>query len=177
VLVSLPANFPWPIVIAQHMPATFTGPLAQRLDSMCAIDVMEVVRATALHPGCAYIGRGDADVVIARRTAGLVAMAAPSYPDYPWHPSTDRLVTSAMDHVPAERLIGVLMTGMGNDGAAAMAELKRRGGRTIAESEESAVIWGMPGDLVKAGGADWVLPLPKIADRLQKLTSANATHP
>lgn len=177
VLASLPADFPWPIVVAQHMPATFTGPLALRLDSLCAIDVVEVVRAVALQPGCAYIGRGDADVVIARRGAGLVAMAAPSHPDHPWHPSTDRLVRSAMEHVPAGKLIGVLMTGMGNDGAAAMTELNRKGGRTIAESEDSAVIWGMPGELVKAGGADWVLPLSKIAKQLQKLSVARATHP
>ena len=177
VLASLPADFPWPIVVAQHMPATFTGPLARRLDTLCAIDVVEVARAVALQPGCAYIGRGDADVVIARRAAGLVAMAAPSHADYPWHPSTDRLVRSAMDHVPAERLVGVLMTGMGNDGAAAMTELNAKGGRTIAESEARAVIWGMPGELVKAGGADWVLPLSKIADRLQKLAVAHAAHP
>ena len=175
-LTSLPADFPWPIVIAQHMPASFTGPLAKRLDNLCPISVAEVTRPTVLQPGCAYIGRGDADVVIARRAAGLVVMPAPSHPDHPWHPSADRLVRSAMDHVPAERLVGVLMTGMGNDGAAAMGELNRRGGRTIAESEESAVIWGMPGELVKAGGADWVLPLPKIAERLQHLTSANAAH-
>jgi two-component system chemotaxis response regulator CheB len=158
------------------MPASFTGPLARRLDSLCAISVAEVTRPTVLQAGCAYIGRGDADVVIARRAAGLVAMPAPSHPDHPWHPSADRLVRSAMDHVPADRLLGVLMTGMGNDGAAAMTELNRKGGRTIAESEESAVIWGMPGELVKAGGADWVLPLPQIAERLQSLTSANAAH-
>ena len=176
-LASLPAEFPWPIVVAQHMPATFTGPLARRLDSLCAIDVVEVARPVVLQPGCAYIGRGDADIVIARRAAGLVAMAAPSHAGYPWHPSTDRLVRSAMDHVPADRLVGVLMTGMGNDGAAAMTELNANGGRTIAESEASAVIWGMPGELVKAGGADWVLPLSKIADRLQKLAYAHAAHP
>lgn len=177
VLARLPADFPWPIVVAQHMPATFTGPLARRLDGLCALHVVEVTRVTVLQPGCAYIGRGDADVVIGRRPAGLVAMAAPSHPDHPWHPSTDRLVRSALDHVPAENIVGLLMTGMGYDGAAAMTELHRRGGRTIAESAESAVIWGMPGELVKAGGADWVLPLPKIAERLQKLASSDATHP
>lgn len=62
------------------------------------------------------------------------------------------------------------MTGMGDDGAAAMAELKSLGGRTIAEAEETAVVWGMPGELVRANGADWVDPLPKIATRLMKLT-------
>jgi two-component system, chemotaxis family, protein-glutamate methylesterase/glutaminase len=96
-------------------------------------------------------------------------MSAPPLGDYPWHPSTDRLVRSAMNHLPAQQLIGVLMTGMGNDGAEAMTLLHADGGKTIAESEETAVVWGMPGDLAKAGGADWVVPLPKIAKCLKNL--------
>lgn len=176
-LISLPRNFPWPIVVAQHMPASFTGTLAKRLDGICAVDVVEVSQPMALQAGCVYIGRGDADVVISRRPSGLIAMAAPARPAYPWHPSTDRLVRSAMDHVPANQLIGILMTGMGNDGAAAMAELRSLGGQTIAEAEETAVVWGMPGELVRAGGATWVIPLPKIADQLQKLVPANAANP
>ena len=175
-LARLPATFAWPIVIAQHMPASFTGPLARRLDGICAIRVLEVARPIALQPGCAYIGRGDADLIISRRPAGLVAMMAPSQANYPWHPSTDRLVRSAMEHVPPAQLIGVLMTGMGDDGAQAMAQLHASGGKTIAEAEETAVIWGMPGELVKAGGADWVVPLPKIADRLQQITPTHAAH-
>ena len=175
-LAPLPATFPWPIVIAQHMPASFTGPLAQRLDGICAIRVAEVRAPVALQPGCAYIGRGDADLIISNRPAGLVAMPAPSRASYPWHPSTDRLVRSAMEHLPARQLIGVLMTGMGNDGAEAMTQLRSQGGRTIAESEETAVIWGMPGELVKAGGAEWVLPLHRIAERLQQLLPAHAVR-
>ena len=169
-LTPLPASFPWPIVVAQHMPASFTGPLARRLDGLCALTVTEVTQPTPLKPGCVYIGRGDADVIISRRAAGLVAMAAPAQAGYPWHPSTDRLVHSAMEHLPAAQLIGVLMTGMGYDGAKAMALLHSNGGRTIAEAEETAVVWGMPGELVKLGGADWVSPLPRIAERLQALT-------
>ena len=176
-LEALPANFPWPILIAQHMPASFTGALARRLDGICALRVLEIVRPTVLEPGCAYIGRGDADVIVGRRAAGLVALSAPSQADYPWHPSTDRLVRSAMEHVPASQLVGVLMTGMGDDGAAAMTLLHAAGGQTIAEAEETAVIWGMPGELVKAGGADWIVPLPKIAERLQQLVPSHAAHP
>ena len=168
-LTPLPADFPWPIVVAQHMPATFTASLARRLDGLCSLAVSEVVQPTVLKAGCVYIGRGDADVVISRRAAGLVAMPAPPR-DYPWHPSTDRLVRSAMALMAPARLIGVLMTGMGNDGALAMAELHALGGKTIAEAEESAVVWGMPGELVKAGGADWVEPLTGIASRLRSLT-------
>ena len=169
-LTALPAEFPWPILVAQHMPASFTGPLANRLDRICALQVVEVQRPVLVRPGTVYIGRGDADLVVTRRAGGLTAMAAPAQADYPWHPSTDRLVRSALDQLPARQLVGVLMTGMGDDGAQAMARLHAEGGQTIAEAEETAVVWGMPGELVKARGADWVLPLPNIAERLQKLT-------
>jgi two-component system chemotaxis response regulator CheB len=170
-LTPLPPNFPWPIVIAQHMPKSFTGALARRLDGVCAIRVMEVTRPTSLEAGCAYIGQGDADVIISRRAGINTAMSAPARPDYPWRPSTDRLVRSAMDHLPADHIVGVLMTGMGDDGAVAMALLHREGGRTIAEAQETAVVWGMPGELVKAGGATAVLPLNGIAEALQKMLS------
>lgn len=168
-LTALPASFPWPIVIAQHMPATFTGPLARRLDGISRLTVQEVRDPVVLRPSHAYIGRGDADVIISRRGAGLVAMAAPAQADYPWHPSTDRLVRTALNHMAPSQLIGVLMTGMGNDGAEAMALIHEGGGRTIAEAEETAVVWGMPGELVRANGADFVVPLHKIAAELEKL--------
>ena len=165
-LSSLPAEFPWPIVVAQHMPAVFTGSLARRLDGLCALTVQEVVRPVPLLAGHVYVGRGDADIVVGMRPGGPVVQAAPSLPNYPWHPSVDRLVTTAMQHLPAARLIAVLMTGMGHDGAAAMTRLRAEGGRTIAEAEETAVVWGMPGELVRAGGADAVVPLDAIAETL-----------
>jgi two-component system, chemotaxis family, protein-glutamate methylesterase/glutaminase len=176
-LVGLPETFPWPILVAQHMPAGFTGPLAKRLDGICALNVLEASRPMRIEAGNVYIGRGDADIVVSHRPAGLVVMAVPAKADYPWHPSTDRLVRSAMDYLQASQLIGVLMTGMGNDGAEAMAALRTKGGRTIAEAEDTAVVWGMPGELVKLGGADWIVPLPKIASRLQQLMPIHATHP
>jgi two-component system chemotaxis response regulator CheB len=168
-LTALPATFPWPIVIAQHMPATFTGQLARRLDGLCQIDVVEVREPVALDPGRAYIGRGEADIIVSRRGDKLFAMAAPAESGYPWHPSTDRLVRSALNHLAPSQLVGVLMTGMGNDGAEAMALMHAQGGRTIAEAEETAVVWGMPGELVKAGGADFVVPVDRIAAQLKRL--------
>jgi two-component system, chemotaxis family, protein-glutamate methylesterase/glutaminase len=168
-LTPLPAEFPWPVLVAQHMPAGFTGPLAKRLAGLCALDVLEVTAPTRLEAGRVYIGRGDADLVVSRRPSGLIAMTVPSDPDYPWHPSTNRLVRSAMQHLPANQLVGVLMTGMGDDGANALATLRTQGGATIAEAEETAVVWGMPGELVRMGGAAYVLPLPGIAQRLQRL--------
>jgi two-component system chemotaxis response regulator CheB len=170
-LTRLPESFPWPVVIAQHMPAAFTGPLARRLDGISQLRVQEVRDPIVLKPGNVYIGRGDADVIISRRGAALLAMAAPAQADYPWHPSTDRLVRSALNHMAPSQLVGILMTGMGNDGAEAMADIHTGGGTTIAEAEETAVVWGMPGELVKANGADFVVPLHKIAAQLQKLVS------
>ncbi|WP_247871688.1 MULTISPECIES: chemotaxis protein CheB [unclassified Azospirillum] len=87
------------------------------------------------------------------------------------HPSVARLVDSAMRQLPADRLIGVMLTGMGNDGAAAMAELRRLGGRTIAEDESTAVVFGMPADLIRRGGADAVLPCGDIASQLLRWLS------
>lgn len=175
-LVPLPSTFPWPILVAQHMPPSFTGPLARRLDGICSLNVIEARRPTIMQAGCVYIGRGDADIVVSKRSSNLLVMTVPVNASYPWHPSADRLVRSAMEHVPARQLIGVLMTGMGNDGAGAMAELRLRGGNTIAEAEETAVVWGMPGELVRADGATWTLPLPKISQKLQKLVPSHASR-
>ena len=163
VLPQLPSDFPWPVLVAQHMPAKFTGPFAKRLDRHCGLNVVEVTKPVLLRPGSIYIGRGDADVVVTGRAAGTLAMSAPAKPDYPWHPSVERMVDTAMEYCNPERLIGVLMTGMGRDGADAMTRLKAQGGRTIAEAESTSVVWGMPGELVAAGGAEAVAPVDKIA--------------
>ncbi len=166
VLSALPADFPWPILVAQHMPAAFTASLAQRLDGMCPLRVVEVVRPVAIAAGTVYVARGDADMIASSRRGQLVVLPAPSDPTHRWHPSVDRLVASVTAHFPPERLIGVLMTGMGNDGAKEMTALRKAGGRTIAESEASAVVWGMPGELVTAGGAEAVVAVSEIADRV-----------
>jgi two-component system, chemotaxis family, protein-glutamate methylesterase/glutaminase len=176
VLPQLPGNFPWPVLVAQHMPASFTGLFAKRLDRECQLRVVEVSRPTPLAPGTIYIGRGDADLVVASRAVGKVAMPVPAQRDYPWHPSVERLVTSALEDYDATRLVGVLMTGMGRDGADAMTRLREMGGRTIAEAESSAVVWGMPGELVKNGGAEFVLPVDNIAKSLVDLVRSYALH-
>ena len=168
-LEPLPADFPWPIVVAQHMPASFTGALADRLDRLCALEVTEVTRPTPLRAGHVYVARGDADILISRRRGELVALPAPSDAALNWHPSVDRMVDSALRAAPPAGMVGVLMTGMGYDGAAAMTRLRELGGRTIAESEESAVVWGMPGELVRADGAEFIVPVEEITPILLRL--------
>lgn len=172
VLTALKADFPWPVLVAQHMPAAFTASLASRLDGLCALRVIEVGRPTPIAAGGIYIARGDGDMTISLRAAGPVVLPIPADDKYRWHPSVDRLMASALAHLAPERLIGVLMTGMGYDGAATMTALRAAGGRTIAEAAETAVVWGMPGELVRAGGADLVVPLEAIAGRLAQLVAA-----
>jgi two-component system chemotaxis response regulator CheB len=176
VLPAIPKTFGWPVVVAQHMPANFTAAFARRLNTICELDVLEVSRPLPLQPGSIYIARGDADIVIARRATGLYAMPVPAQRDYLWHPSVERMVTSALEHFDPGRIIGVLMTGMGRDGADAMQQVHARGGRTMAESEASAVVWGMPGELVRIGGATSVRPVEEIAAGIVEWVRTNAVH-
>jgi two-component system chemotaxis response regulator CheB len=168
ILPLLPASFPVPVLVAQHMPAAFTRVFAARLDSICALRVEEVQHRTKLEAGHIYVAQGDADVEVWRAGIGPVAVRVPEHEEMLWHPSVDHLVTTAAREMDPKALVGVLLTGMGDDGAKAMTEMHTRGGRTIAESEETAVIFGMPAELIAAGGADVVLPCGAIASQLIK---------
>lgn len=177
IIGALPAGFPWPVVVAQHMPAPFTGAFARRLDGRCAIRVEEVAGGPVPPcPGTVHIARGGADLVVARRPGGPVLLTAPT-DARAWHPSVDRLVFSALGVLPAGQLLGVLLTGMGSDGAEAMARLSAAGGRTIAQDEASAVVWGMPGELVRRGGADRVVPAEDIAAAMLAWSPSLAPEP
>ncbi|TCP29655.1 chemotaxis-specific protein-glutamate methyltransferase CheB [Sphingomonas sp. BK235] len=168
ILPALPATLPWPVLVAQHMPASFTGVFARRLDALCAVRVEEVRGAAPLRPGHVYVARGDADLLVARRAAGLVALSVPAGGAHAWHPSVTRLVESAAELLPPERLIGLQLTGMGDDGAEAMARQHRRGMRTIAQDESSAAVFGMPQELIRRAGASAVLPTAAIAPQLMR---------
>ena len=166
ILPLLPATFPWPVIVAQHMPAAFTRSFAGRLDQSCALKVVEAGSPARVEPGTVYIGKGGADTVVAQRCGKLVVLAKPENSQFLWHPSVELLGRSVMEHCDPTRVTAVMLTGMGYDGADAFAELKRQGARTIAESKESAVVFGMPAELIKRGGAEVVLPSDQIAARL-----------
>ncbi|CZT36450.1 chemotaxis-specific protein-glutamate methyltransferase CheB [Rhizobium sp. 9140] len=168
VLPFLPANLPWPVLVAQHMPPSFTASLASRLNGLCPLEVREGVSMEELRPGNIYIARGGTDMVVAQRGSKLVIVNRPESPGHTWHPSVELLVQSAAELVPAEKIIAVQLTGMGHDGAQAMTDLRKAGGRTIAESDETAVIFGMPAELIKRGGAECVLPSGKIAQQIRQ---------
>lgn len=171
-LSALPARFPAPILVAQHMPAHFTRVFAQRLAESCALQVEEVGHVSPLLPGRILIARGDHDVLVEQRLGRLVAVSVPSDSALAWHPSVDRMVQSALGVLSPRRLIGVLLTGMGNDGAAEMTALHHQGGRTIAESSETAVVYGMPRELIERSGASVTLPAPRIATHLSTWVGA-----
>ena len=166
ILPQLPAHFPYPVLLIIHMPSTFTGAFARRMDQLCEVPVVEVTRQTPLAAGTVYVGRGDADFILATRAGKPVAMLAPADTAVPWHPSVDRLVQSALRCMSPDSLLGVQLTGMGDDGAKTMAQLHAAGGYTIAESEESAVVFGMPRVLIEMGGASVVLPAQEISDEI-----------
>jgi two-component system chemotaxis response regulator CheB len=167
VLPALPANFPWPVLVAQHMPGSFTGPFAARLNSLCALEVVEVSKPMAVERGTVYIGKGGADMLVARRGTVLTVLPKPESPEHLWHPSVELLARSALEHVKAQHIVGVMLTGMGYDGADGFTAIKKGGGRTIAESEESAVVFGMPAVLIEKGGASLVVPLDKVAAQVK----------
>lgn len=171
ILPALPADFPWAVLVAQHMPSSFTNVFAKRMGNICAMRVEEASHQTRIEAGKIYVAKGDADLVVLSRNAAWLAAPVPSSQQHLWHPSVTRLVRSAMEVVAADSLIGVLLTGMGDDGAAAMADLKRKGGRTIAQDEFTSVVFGMPCELIKSGGADLVLPSNRIARQLIAWTS------
>jgi len=166
IITNLPADFSLPILIAQHMPARFTRVFAERLNKSAALEVIELGSLTELVAGQVLIARGDADVKLVKRAGKLMASSIPASKEYLWHPSVERMVQSVKELCEPESLICVQLTGMGNDGARTMAELHQLGARTIAESEETAVVYGMPRELVELGGAECVLPSFEIAGQL-----------
>ena len=166
IINNLPADFPAPIVIAQHMPERFTQVFAERLNRSAALTVSEVNRPTVISSGNVYIARGDSDLKFIRRSGKTLVTSVPATDKYIWHPSVECMVETAREFYDPRSLVTVQLTGMGNDGADAMAELKNAGARTIAESEETAVVYGMPRELIDQGGAVKVLPNYAIADQL-----------
>jgi len=166
ILPLLPQHFPWPILVAQHMPPSFTRPFADRMNGLCQLNVLEASQPMPVEPGKIYIGKGGADMVLGQRNGTLTVLAKPENKNFMWHPSVELMGRSALECCDPARLVGVMLTGMGYDGADAFAEIKARGGRTIAESEASAVVFGMPAELIKRGGASLVMSAEKIATQL-----------
>jgi two-component system chemotaxis response regulator CheB len=165
ILQGLPAGFPLPVVVVQHMPPGFTEAFARRLDSLCRVRVTEAVEGHRLAPGEVVIAPGGQHL---RMSPGLAVLLSPEPATARHIPSIDVTMRSAARSRPG-RVLGILLTGMGQDGAEGMATIRAGGGVTIAESEASCVVYGMPRAAVRRGGATWVLSLGEIAGLLGAL--------
>jgi two-component system chemotaxis response regulator CheB len=167
VLMPLPEDMP-PILIAQHMPGGFTRTFAQRLDTQCRVHVKEAEDGEPLTQGSAYIAPGDWHLLVERKQGRLVARLSDGPPVNRHRPSVDPLFRSAAQ-TAGGKCIGVMLSGMGADGAQAMLELLQKGAHNIAQDEASCVVFGMPKQAIAAGAVHDVLPLRDISARLIEL--------
>lgn len=178
VLTRLPADMP-PIVIAQHMPAGFTRAFAARLDTVCRMRVVEAAGHETLERGVAYIAPGDHHLTVDRQGLRLLTRLDQHPPIHYQRPAVDALFASVA-RLRGLPIVGMLLTGMGSDGADGMVALRNAGAETIAEAEESCVVFGMPKEAIARGGAGHVASLLAIPDlvieclsRLDRATRAS----
>ena len=164
-LPAIPANFPVPIVIVQHMPPMFTKLLADRLDQQCEIGVHEGAVGDRILPGQAYVAPGDYHMIVKRDRANLVLALQQEPPENSCRPAVDVLFRSVVG-IYGSGTLGVILTGMGQDGLRGCELIRDVGGQVLAQDEQSSVVWGMPGFVANAGLADAVLPLNQIAGEI-----------
>jgi two-component system chemotaxis response regulator CheB len=173
VLSHLPADFPAPILLVQHMPQMFTRFLAERLNGQTPLSVAEAVDGQPLKPGMVYVAPGDFHLTVKRRSGAVVTVLDQAPPQNSHRPSADVLFKSVAETYGA-RGLALVLTGMGQDGVSGAEEVTRAGGRVLVQDEATSVVWEMPGLVVNAGLADAVLPLGQIAGELQRRTERTA---
>ncbi len=170
ILTRLPSDFPAAIVISQHIPRGFTRHLAERLDSLSKIKIKEAEDGKPVKPGTALICPGDYHLGLLRKGGEtLVSLERGALTDR-YVPSVDFMMKSVARNFGRDS-IGIILTGMGNDGKDGMLEIKEKGGYTIAESEESAIVYGMPAEAIKAGAANKVLDIADIPAEIIKVVN------
>jgi len=159
---------PVPFIIAQHMPPTFTRLFAERVNKLTTYEVREGRDGDMLLPGFVTIAPGGMQSEVRRIPEGLQLRVFPAAANDLYAPSVDRLFRAASEAC-RERLIAVIMTGMGDDGSEAIRDVRERGGKTIAESSQSAIIFGMPAEAIKTGAVDEVVSLNLIPEAIRRL--------
>ena len=162
-----PADLPCPIVIVQHMPPIFTRLLAQRLQSRSHIRVEEARQGMPIEPGKAVIAAGGFHLVLKRSGGKIVAALDESPPVNSCRPAVDVLFASVAA-IYGSRALGVILTGMGQDGLSGVKQIKAKGASVIAQDKATSVVWGMPGLVAQAGLADVVAPIDEIAPEILK---------
>ncbi len=165
VLPLIPAEVNAVLFLVQHMPGSFIHTFVQRLNDNCQIEVAEAEAGAQVRPGVCYVAPGEHQLTLYRKTNGEVVIRTPTQPQTLFMPSVDVMMKSVLQTYGADT-VGVLMTGIGNDGAEQMVAITNAGGHTIAESEESAVVYGMPRQAIENGGARVIAPSWQIAGEI-----------
>ncbi len=167
---TLPENYPHPVCVVQHMPENFTGKFAERLNSISKLTVVEARNNEEVIKGKIIIGKGGKHLHFRKREDGVVVCKlAPNTANRFFVPSVDEMFFSALEVMEPKKIVAILLTGIGDDGADGMVALKKAGAYTIAESEETAVVYGMPREAYLRGGATKVLPFPEILREIIRL--------
>jgi two-component system chemotaxis response regulator CheB len=170
VLMRLPPDTPG-VVIAQHIPKAFSGPFAKRMNDCCQVTVYEAQDGQQVLAGHAYIAPGDKHLMVVRDGARYVCRLDDGVPVNRHKPSVDVLFRSVAQNA-GRNAIGAILTGMGKDGARGLKEMLDAGSRTIAQDEATSVVWGMPGEAVSVGAAQYVLALENVAAKILSLADA-----
>jgi two-component system chemotaxis response regulator CheB len=165
ILTALPADLPAPIQLAQHLPASFTQPFAQRIDSMCQINVKEAEDGEKVRDGVAYVAPGGRHMRINVKLANRTLRISDEPKSAFYRPSANELIGSAGEEM-GRRALGVMLTGMGSDGIEGVKILKAKGGKMLAQSEATCVVYGMPKAVVDAKLADEILDIDDIAEAI-----------
>ena len=165
-LMDMPADCPG-ILITQHMPEAFTKSFAARLDGLCRISVKEAAHAERVLPGHAYVAPGHSHLLLRRSGANYMTQLSDAEPVNRHRPSVDVLFRSAAEHA-GKNAVGVILTGMGKDGAQGMLAMKRAGAYNFAQDEASCVVFGMPKEAIAVGASDEILPLRDIAPAVMR---------
>ncbi len=166
ILAGLPRNFPG-IVIVQHMPPKFTTSFAERLDQLCQLEVKEAADGDSVLPGRALIAPGNYHMLLQRSGARYLVQVKSGPPVHHQRPSVDVLFESAAQ-AAGSNAVGVILTGMGADGALGLLSMRERGAYTVAQDEATCVVFGMPKEAIKRQAACRVLPISRIAEDLQR---------
>ncbi len=172
VLIRLPQHCPG-VVITQHIPEAFSGPFARRMDSVSALSVCEARDGQQVMAGHAYIAPGDRHLMLVRDGARYVCRLNDGPPVNRHRPSVDVLFRSVAANAGLNA-VGVILTGMGDDGAKGLKEMHEAGSPTIAQDEQTSVVWGMPGQAVKLGGVDKIMPLEAIPAQIMRHVEEHA---
>jgi two-component system chemotaxis response regulator CheB len=168
VLPKLRRDFPVPVVVVQHMLPTFTHHFALRLDALCQLRVVEPKSGDPLQPGHIYIAPGDYHLVVGRRGREGFATLNQGPPENFCRPAVDVMFDSAASTYGAS-VLGVVLTGMGQDGYRGSGLIRQAGGNVIVQDEATSVVWGMPGFVANAGLATQILPIDRVASEIERL--------